>query len=498
MPKMLPKRLMLAIMIAVTMVLVTAQSAFAVTGTVNVESTVSSSFDAYQLFKADVTDEDDGKVARNLQYASIEAMRAVTDTIIENGGADDNAITAQKASEWLTSHINASDTANGIVMSIAQSMVDSDADRMLVKPSTDTELEEGYWLIVSHHTDKRITTSPILILVGGDKASATEKAGVPSIDKEILQKDGTETKHAEAPLMTRVTFKVDGTVASDIDEYDEYFYRIIDDMSDGLTPTLGSIKVAIDGTEIPSDKYEEAFSNQRLTITFNDIKDAFPDINGNSHVVMTYDAMLDVDKNVIYGSSGNANVVSLEFSNNPSTDGHGTSEKTKARLYTYRLHIDKDGSDGKALSGASFTVKSSDGMFVQNNGSLGETSHEFVTDENGDIDVMGLTSGTYTVTETKAPDGYTTVNPFDIIISSDYDASGALVSLDAKADGNGVAIDGVNAENGTIDATVTDDMTPPSVPPSVNQTGDTNIPLILVLIGMVTGTAYVIRRLRDR
>ncbi|MDY5512506.1 MAG: SpaA isopeptide-forming pilin-related protein [Eubacteriales bacterium] len=79
------------------------------------------------------------------------------------------------------------------------------------------------------------------------------------------------------------------------------------------------------------------------------------------------------------------------------------------------LTIEKtDGKDGSALAGAEFTVAGSDGTpltFIKNNGryeaATGEgASSTIATDANGKAYITGLKFGNYTVTETKAPEGY--------------------------------------------------------------------------------------------
>lgn len=79
------------------------------------------------------------------------------------------------------------------------------------------------------------------------------------------------------------------------------------------------------------------------------------------------------------------------------------------------LTIEKtDGKDGSALAGAEFTITGSDGTpltFIKNNGryeaAAGEgTSSTIATDANGKAYITGLKFGNYSVTETKAPEGY--------------------------------------------------------------------------------------------
>lgn len=79
------------------------------------------------------------------------------------------------------------------------------------------------------------------------------------------------------------------------------------------------------------------------------------------------------------------------------------------------LTIEKtDGKDGSALAGAEFTVAGSDGIpltFIKKGGryeaATGEgASSTIATDANGKAYITGLKFGNYTVTETKAPEGY--------------------------------------------------------------------------------------------
>ena len=79
------------------------------------------------------------------------------------------------------------------------------------------------------------------------------------------------------------------------------------------------------------------------------------------------------------------------------------------------LTIEKtDGKDGSALAGAEFTITGSDGTpltFIKNNGryeaATGEgASSTIATDANGKAYITGLKFGNYSVTETKAPEGY--------------------------------------------------------------------------------------------
>ena len=95
-------------------------------------------------------------------------------------------------------------------------------------------------------------------------------------------------------------------------------------------------------------------------------------------------------------------------------DGLLTLTLKNSRIYG-GLTIEKtDGKDGSALAGAEFTITGSDGTpltFIKNNGryeaATGEgASSTIATDANGKAYITGLKFGNYSVTETKAPEGY--------------------------------------------------------------------------------------------
>lgn len=95
-------------------------------------------------------------------------------------------------------------------------------------------------------------------------------------------------------------------------------------------------------------------------------------------------------------------------------DGLLTLTLKNSRIYG-GLTIEKtDGKDGSALAGAEFTITGSDGIpltFIKKGGryeaATGEgASSTIATDANGKAHITGLKFGNYTVTETKAPEGY--------------------------------------------------------------------------------------------
>lgn len=116
---------------------------------------------------------------------------------------------------------------------------------------------------------------------------------------------------------------------------------------------------------------------------------------------------------------GNNNTVKLEYSNNPAvTSSKTTVQGPIVNVYTHQFTINKIKADGSELSGATFQVstgsttlkftKDADGAYVVNNDDKNAKS-DLVTDGNGKIVVKGVKASaegvTYTVKETKVPDG---------------------------------------------------------------------------------------------
>ena len=131
------------------------------------------------------------------------------------------------------------------------------------------------------------------------------------------------------------------------------------------------------------------------------------------------------------------NKVYLIYNNNPYTENGYREIPDEERVYTYGIQVTKTDNGDTELPGAEFNLKQGEETlkFVKD-GSVyrlplteeedAKASETLVTDENGLIMIKGLDLGTYTLVETKAPDGYELpANPETVItLADDADDSG--------------------------------------------------------------------------
>ena len=464
----------------------------------------------YQIFTADVADVNGSKVASNLDWANTTVKNIVEDAISADAtakGKTYSGTSAQDAANYLT---GLSTSGNGYVLAsgdllntIATNLRNNTTlESTTVTPGTaSTGMSTGYWLFVTskdstNNTDatKKVDqtgTSPIYAIVGGSALTIDQKATIPTVNKWVKNdKSGSDWgKVADSELEQELNYKLAGTVADNVATYDTYYYKFTDTLSAGLTAGLGSVVVKVKNgdteTTVNASSYRKNIDSttNTLTVEFSDLKKAKDEngaavtINKDSVVNVYYNAKLDKTKAYKLASdaaksttdtdyNNNPNEVKLTYSNNPNTDSKGDTTPHKVTDYTYQLNIVKQDTDDatKKLQGAKFTIKATGAdegttdKYVQEDGSLGSTAHEFTTNADGKIEVKGLDAGTYTVTETTAPTGYNKVADFDFTITptwnnADVTKATALQSLAVTEDASYVDS---NATGSQVNLTVKD------------------------------------------
>ena len=249
---------------------------------------------------------------------------------------------------------------------------------------------------------------------------------------------------------------VNYTLVVDVPDYPENAvdkkFIIADYLSKGLTFNEGSVRIynyddskeENKGTELTDDFADYVFTDDKHPAEGNSPSFAKSFIGDYSiladKVIVEYSAT--VNENAVVKETADTdnkldNKVYLIYNNNPYTENGYREIPDEERVYTYGIQVTKTDNGDTKLPGAEFNLKQGEETlkFVKD-GSVyrlplteeedAKASETLVTDENGLIMIKGLDLGTYTLVETKAPDGYELpANPETMItLADDADDSG--------------------------------------------------------------------------
>ena len=470
--------------------------AFAADGNVTITSKdgTTHSYGAYQLLAGDVAD---GAIVHAATDGVDMAAYAAA------GATEADTANAQALAEWLAANA-ATDETGVFTATLSRAVLASGAAAGAEFSSGQaTVLREGYWLIVSDDAQ------PMLLLVDDAEAvKAVEKSTTPTVAKEV-QEDATGEwgKADDASGGQAVSFRLTGTLPSNLVAFETYSYWFVDTLSEGLVADASSVKVTIehaDGTTAEAT-LEASFADQVLRVGSADIKAAVPGLVADDKIIVEYTAALDPAKCKTGLAEGNPNAVSLEYTRSPSKEGTGTTPEDRVVTYTYRLRVDKlaEGSS-QALEGAKFTLRDmASGLYYQLDGSWAKDPAELVTDAEGHLEFMALDEGKYELVETAAPEGYEKVaKPMTVeIVSNAATAEEPTLSLNVTEPAEAKSAD---AGSGGLVLSVVDPKSPGKTTPATPhnpKTGDiVRYVGIGVLVLAVAGVVLVLaaRRRRNR
>ena len=422
-----------------------AQAAPTSTGSITVSGTVASSYDAYQIFSANVVDGDsDAKIATDLAWAN-DAVRDAVLPVLHSAGMPNSQTTAQEAAEWLNtdSHLTGALSAQ-----LARSLQSSGAVPVALNAGTAAELPCGYWLIVADDAaiaQNEVGTTPIMVLVGGSAVTVKPKAATPKVAKHVLE-DSTAAwqKAADATVADDLYWRLSATVPAGLTAYDTYAVQFVDTIGAGLDPSkvvasmhvyvaagtdggFDAVQTGKDGragtepakgwTDITAQcATKVAVDGKTFTVRTGDLiaalggADAF---TAGARVVAVYNAPLSSACN--HGiAKGNPNEVYLRYPRSPFADQSGDAGFTRtpsddACAYTWGLSlIKRSSSDDKPLTGAKLRIIDDRGRILTTDGSWSTDADACVTTgADGHVELSGVDAGVYTVEEVAAPKGYT-------------------------------------------------------------------------------------------
>lgn len=371
-------------------------------------------------YRYDINDEKYGEVLR-------KAMEAVFGTTnVDGNGIFEGRDIQQKLTEAGITDAQVRAFADKVYTKIVENNISPD---VTAESKVFSTVEQGYYLIVEQTADADPDAYSLVMLdtLGQENITVNTKEDVPTLKKELKTgQNGGETKKAgdlglDASVNT-ATFVLTGTMPDNLDSFEKYKYVFHDKLSAGLQFKNDSVVVKVDGNVIDASKYtvSEASLGDACSfhVSFADIKAAVPTITKDSVVVVEYDATL-TDQALI--GSANENTAKLEFSNDPYWTEKGesgdepTSETPEDKTYTftYKLVVDKVNEKNEALDGAKFKLS----MYNEDTKTWTDLQRFSFAEGSTKFTFERLDSGTYKITEVKAPDGYIAIDPITFTIA---------------------------------------------------------------------------------
>lgn len=446
-------------------------------GTITINSDQEVKYKGFKIFSGTVKPvEGDGGGASanisNLEWASQEVENAVVavinDEIGESGTKFAKDATghynAQAVATYLSTKITGTDqntiVANdNLANKIAKAVKGLTKTTEVTPKETKNDLDPGYWLFVTDPdtiaTGHKNATAPIFTVLGGGDVTINEKTSLPTIDKKVKGSNGQWGLSRDSQIGQIVDYKLTGTVSKNIATYDKYSYSFEDQLPAGMDLVEDSVKVSIGGVDVTA-KFTKEYSNRLLKLSIENLK-AIDGVNADTNVLVEYKAKLNND--AVMGGTGNENTVKVVYSNDPHTNSKGESKPVTAKDYAFKLKLVKvDKDTNKPLKDAKFTIKvknpantETNGKYVQADGTLSDTEYKFTSSDEGIVAVSGLEAGTYTITETDAPESYKVAEPVDFTISATYDGLN-ITALNNTVSGDNVIAGLDNTDDRTMNA----------------------------------------------
>lgn len=311
------------------------------------------------------------------------------------------------------------------------------------KTYTTKNLNAGYYVIIPSNE----AFTPMFTTVSKASQNVYLKGKKPGVDKTV---DGNNWTSAQ--VGDTIRFKVESMVPN-MTGFDKYTFKLTDEMSDGLTVTEATLKesVKIGNQILKKDDYTVTVSGQNITI---DIKDFIKyKALANETITFEYEAVLN---KTAFTEDKETNEANVHYGNNPDDLTDGTPDTVIVR--THKLTITKtDRNTQEKLAGAEFklyrgtdTTENPINFFDLGNGKYRvaaandtPTTDTLVSpngadDVKGIIIIDGLDAETYTLVETKAPDGYNKLTtPTTITIEASSNTNGT----DVTVTGNNVTVE---------------------------------------------------------
>lgn len=401
-----------AALLAAALVLAMAVPAFAVTsadtnGSITIDNAVSGeTYTIYRMFMLDSYD----AASKTYSYT----VESAWENFFKTGVGKDYITLTNGHPTWTEGADAAAFAKAALAWAKTNNIGHTDQTSATSTNVTFSNLKLGYYLVDSSlgALCSLNTTNP--------NAKIEEKNGQPTIEKKILYNNG-EVNENTAKIGDTVNYQVKVNVKAGAKSY-----TVTDTMSKGLTYDPSSLKV--NGETVTDDIFETndySTAESGITTITLKFKDSYIADKDGQTITLTYSATLN--KDAVIDGDGNTNEAKLNYGNKQET----TTEKVTTKSFQFDL-VKIDGADNKLLDGAKFTLSDGDETlyFVKDGkgnyrvakaGDEGATSTIAV--KGGKVNIYGLAGKEYTLTETKAPDGY---NKLEESVTVDL-TSGSLI-----------------------------------------------------------------------
>lgn len=519
----------MAVLMAMTMILSMSMAAFAAEapkGTLTVNNTVAGkTLDLYQIFTAT-------KSGDNVAYTLNSAYEGFFQSKITDASALTGEALSEKAYDYVKTQVG-TDGNNGAAFAkdmlgwILDSKNNITATKTVETTATSTRISDlayGYYLVypkgatdTSKAPGKQTYTSAAsLVNITAATATINMKSNYPTVDKKLVstQTPGNnsitvngilnpswesihqgvlddenapedtiaprgaadEKKAGDFAIGDTVTYQLTSKVP-DMTGYNSYTFKFTDTLSTGLD-LKAILSVKVGDTELKAGKTgdntylptytKNSDGKHTLTLTFNDFYKLYKEHTGET-ITVVYTATLN--KDAVIGMNPNTNKAVVEYSNDPKSNGTGTSEPSIVDVHTFDFTIYKyylKDQNKTALANAEFElykanaagtaadenakiniVDEGNGVYRQATPEEASASAKIVSDEDGKVLVKGLKAGTYYLRETKAPEGYNKLlSDIKVEIKPVYDTTtGKLTSYSVDYTYNGTTTTGTAITN---------------------------------------------------
>ncbi len=333
---------------------------------------------------------------------------------IKDAGKDAEGNLTANAAKWLNDNISGEKVVDA---------VEADGTEFKV-----TGLQYGYYLITS---DLGTGTA---ISVDTTKPSATmydKNENKPHFDEG----QGKKANNTNVAIGETVTYTIDFT-ATNFTGAGEAAKKVVSyEIADTLPNYLSDVNVTkIEVNDGTAHDVTKQFTDKKIKLDW-------VDANGNSlyknNAVITITYTAKVTQNAVIAGAGNPNKVTITPKDKDDNDLPGKIEDTET-IKTYALAIKKVDEKGTPLPGATFefpfaVTKVGDDYFVDASATTQKST--LTTPDTGILLIKGVKAGTYSVTETGAPEGYN-VLPGPISVKA-TETSATTTNVTKYIDANG-------------------------------------------------------------